>query len=44
MLPPIKSDANVDPMLKSAAFRTPVGKTSGVLNSKQGYLIVQRVR
>lgn len=44
MLPAIKRDSDVDPILKSAAFRTPVGKISGVLNTKQGFLILQRLR
>lgn len=44
LLPGIKRESKLDPTLKSAAFQTRVGQTSGVLNTKQGYLILQRLR
>jgi len=44
LMPPIKPNAKLGPQLKAAAFRTPVGKTSGVMSSKQGFLIVHRVK
>lgn len=44
MMPPFKRDADMDPTLKSAAFQTKVGEVSGVINTKQGFVILQRMK
>ncbi|MFW5740153.1 MAG: peptidylprolyl isomerase [Myxococcota bacterium] len=43
-LMPVRRGSRLDPAFESAAFRTKVGQTSGVLETTEGFLIVQRLR
>ena len=44
ILPAFKRDSDMDATLKSAAFQTAVGQFSGVINTDQGFLILQRLK
>lgn len=44
LLPAFQRSADIDPALKSAAFRTKVHEVSGILDTKNGYLILQRLK
>jgi PPIC-type PPIASE domain len=44
ILPAFKRDSDMDATLKAAAFKTAVGQFSGVINTDQGFLILQRLK